>query len=1111
KYTSGGSHVYSVAGLLNGCTSSLGSVSVTINEPPTTAVISTADTHVCALTSYNIVANTPVSGVGVWSKLTGGGSIADINNSSTSISGMNPSGDSVKLIWTITSGVCLPSRDTLTILVRALPVINKLTAVIGSDSCGANVGYINNVSYTSNAPGSLNYSWKNINNVVVANTPNLNGVSAGKYYITITNANGCVATDSLVVPQVNCIPIMVNNSVSVVSGGVVDVNMVSNNIDFNDTLKIRSVISLPKRGSASLLVTIPDSTTVRYTHATPTSMQGDTLVVLVCDKSNVCSNDTLFIAISPSYPSVSDSLKLVSLYNSITGNKPSWNLLQPVYTWQGVYLSNGLVKALDLSNVGMTSVDAVSLTAFDNLDSVLLNENSLTIENVESIETLADQKNLNVVYGTQRIEQASVISVPYQGSVVLTTNVSFSPNRTFQWQFGNVNIPGANGTSLTLTNLQPQQSGLYSVVITLSNIEAIFVRRPYDVRVFKAVSISDSLALVQIYFETGGNAWSPSRWDLTKPVATWAGVRTEYVGNNFDTMRVTEIVLPNNNLRGTFSLGFTRLTHLRELEISSNRISDTIPSQIGNLLNLKTFSASENMLTGRIPVQIGNMINLTTIALASNRLTSIPSSIGNLTNLRTLDLGNNRIEELPHQIGNLVNLTTLTLNDNALRTLPSSIGNLVSLTRLNLRQNFIESLPSTMAQLTNLVNLQLGDNRLTALGFNAANLNNLRAISVVRNFLSHEDFVSLGDTNRFTIQYDYNPQNRQEPFIDTLLPTKNMFAITTGLADIAGNVYRWYKDSILITPSVAASLGITGFHSPVLVIDSIKLAHRGIYECRITNTLIARQLEVKTRAVRVNVFCLESSSPKPIITTDDDTVYCSSTRSMFVTLRAPKVSGYSYAWKRVGEERPLFGGDTDSYTAFRTGQYYVTITDAFGCSNHSNVITIKTRPIPTVRLDTLSRLVLRARTSTSNGLFKWYKDGVQIPNKVDSILSVKEFGTYHVIVTDTTDGLYCASELSNAYVLDAVSGVEDESAETKVPISIYPNPNDGRFFIEFKNFVDGEIKVIIFTSTGQVLKMSSYENVRKLEVDIRDNPTGVYLLEIQTSFGKYFRRINKSY
>ena len=51
----------------------------------------------------------------------------------------------------------------------------------------------------------------------------------------------------------------------------------------------------------------------------------------------------------------------------------------------------------------------------------------------------------------------------------------------------------------------------------------------------------------------------------------------------------------------------SRLTDLRELDISQNRLTGTIPASLGGLTTLTGLSLWGNQLTGEIPAALGNL------------------------------------------------------------------------------------------------------------------------------------------------------------------------------------------------------------------------------------------------------------------------------------------------------------------------------------------------------------------------------------------------------------------------------------------------------------------------------------------------------------------------
>lgn len=73
----------------------------------------------------------------------------------------------------------------------------------------------------------------------------------------------------------------------------------------------------------------------------------------------------------------------------------------------------------------------------------------------------------------QAVVRAPVISVPPQDSTnTIGTTAKFAISvagvepLTFQWQKDGIDLPGANGPMLTLTNVQPSDAGMFSVVVS---------------------------------------------------------------------------------------------------------------------------------------------------------------------------------------------------------------------------------------------------------------------------------------------------------------------------------------------------------------------------------------------------------------------------------------------------------------------------------------------------------------------------------------------------------------------------------------------------------------------------------------------------------------------
>ena len=108
------------------CTPSTDDVVITLEEDPTTAVAG-SDQTVCG--PATLAGNTPVTGTGQWTVITGtGGVFADDTNPSTVFSGTG--GTTYTLRWTISTGSCADSFDEVDI---TFDINTPTTADAGSD------------------------------------------------------------------------------------------------------------------------------------------------------------------------------------------------------------------------------------------------------------------------------------------------------------------------------------------------------------------------------------------------------------------------------------------------------------------------------------------------------------------------------------------------------------------------------------------------------------------------------------------------------------------------------------------------------------------------------------------------------------------------------------------------------------------------------------------------------------------------------------------------------------------------------------------------------------------------------------------------------------------
>jgi gliding motility-associated-like protein len=105
-------------------------------------------------------------------------------------------------IATDTNGCDIPFyKKTITAL--ALPRLNEAAAAVTADTCQFTTGSISGLVATSDEPG-LQYSWRTLTDQPVGDGPQLNNVTAGDYYLLVTDARGCsVRSRNYNVPSIN--------------------------------------------------------------------------------------------------------------------------------------------------------------------------------------------------------------------------------------------------------------------------------------------------------------------------------------------------------------------------------------------------------------------------------------------------------------------------------------------------------------------------------------------------------------------------------------------------------------------------------------------------------------------------------------------------------------------------------------------------------------------------------------------------------------------------------------------------------------------------------------------------------------------------------------------
>ncbi|AZQ61906.1 T9SS type A sorting domain-containing protein [Flammeovirga pectinis] len=320
-----------------------------------------------------------------------------------------------------------------------------------------------------------------------------------------------------------------------------------------------------------------------------------------------------------------DSTAVADIYTKNVNNTLSWDLNQPITTWEGISFYSGRINQVKINNSLLDTLPS-TIVNLNALDTLLVQENQLTFESLENIST---NYPINFKYDKQeKIGTEQYLDATGNITVTLELPTDFDPNttnNTYQWYLNDLVIPNANSRSYN-TN----QTGLYYCKINNIIFTELTLQSQNYIVFNQDLLAADSTVVAKFYTENNANTLT---WDLTQPINTWEGISINF-------SRVTAINIENQNI-------------------------ENIPSDIGQLEYLDSLLLKDNNIN-TIPSDIGRNTQISTIDFSNNGISSLPDEVSQLINLKKVALQNNTIEALPNGIQNWTNIDTLIINDNKL-------------------------------------------------------------------------------------------------------------------------------------------------------------------------------------------------------------------------------------------------------------------------------------------------------------------------------------------------------------------------------------------------------------------------------------------------------------
>ena len=239
-----------------------------------------------------------------------------------------------------------------------------------------------------------------------------------------------------------------------------------------------------------------------------------------------------------------------------------------------------------------------------------------------------------------------------------------------------------------------------------------------------------------------------------------------------------------------------------------------------------------------------------------------------------------------------------------------------------------------------------------------------------------------------------------------------------------------------------------------------------------------------------------SNPPQPTVTSSSATEFC---EGGSVVLSGP--AGYPYyLWNS--------GSISQNITVYESGTFVLSIIDWLGCSSSSNSIQVIVNPLPTAAFSPDLELydIEFNNLSLEATSYEW--------NFGDGSIST-DFEPAYTYTTDGTLDMYlvASNDCGSDTAFLTLESVDVEESEMLNNLSVYPNPSDGQFQVQFSTEASDLIAISVYDMLGQrisVLSTTIGSGSVSIPIDLSGLNHGLYMVEVKTAQSSATRLVQVS-